>query len=143
MCKHGTHKEVTVINTNQNRQNVVIDACIAGEIEELNQLGVITLGCCCGHGLAGQIIEWENGFGKWKSHESPPHTLIDEKSVAQAKYLGYSPYPYYYADGENNGVWQMQLKTGCLTLSEVEEWHRNNLLERDEVDGDRYSNNGI
>lgn len=137
MCKHGTHKEVVVINTNQNRKNVVVDACIADEIEELNKLGVITLGCCCGHGKAGQIVEWENGFGKWKGHESPPHALINEKSVAQARELGYSPYPYYYADGENNGVWQMQLKTGCLTLNEVEEFHRKDDESHDQTNNQK------
>lgn len=117
---------MNVINTNQNRTSVPVDACIAEEIQDLNNKSIITLGCCCGHGQAGQITEWENAFGKWKSHHQPSHTLISEKSVALAKELGYNPYPYYYADGEHNGVWQMQLNTGCVTLEDVANWHISN-----------------
>jgi hypothetical protein len=116
MCKYGTYKNVSVINPNQNKKVVVVDACIADEIQELNDKGVITLGCCCGHGKAGEITEWVNAFGKWKSHQSPPNTLIDEASVNSAIELGYKPFPYYYADGEQNGVWQMHLKTGDIKL---------------------------
>jgi hypothetical protein len=122
MCKHGTYCDVDVINK-QNKQTVKVDACIAPEIQMLNNLGIITLGCCCSHGEAGKIVEWENGFGKWKSHTSPAHTLIDKKSVVKARILGYRPFPYYYADGEQNGVWQMYLKTGCITEKDVEKWH--------------------
>lgn len=86
---------------------------------------IITLGCCCGHGEAGKITEWENAYGKWKGHGEPPHALIDAKSVEKAKELGYRPYPYYYADGEHHDVWQMQLKTGCLTTVDVKQWQAN------------------
>jgi hypothetical protein len=122
MCKHGTYIDVEVINK-QNGRVVKIDACIADEIQTLNNLGVVTLGCCCGHGNAGKIIEWANGFGEWKGHDYPPHTLIDQKSIEDVKELGYRPFPYYYADGEHNGVWQMYLKTGCVTEEDVEGWH--------------------
>lgn len=124
MCKHGTYKDVFVIDK---QKIVVIDACIADEINRLNKLGVITLGSCCGHGKAGQIVEYENGFGKWKEYESPPHTLIDECSVKLAKELGYRPFPYYYADGDHCGVWKMYLKTGCMTEDDIEEWNNNKL----------------
>lgn len=126
MCKHGTYDYVDVINPNQNKKTVVVDSCISAEIHELNRLGVITLGSCCGHGKAGQIIEWENGFGKWKGHGEPPHALISEESVSLVRELGYTPYPYYYADGEINGVWQMLLKTGCITEKDVKNWHKVN-----------------
>lgn len=125
MCYHGTHKLVRVINK-QNKQDVVVDACIADEIQHLNNMGVVTLGCCCGHGKAGQIVEWENGFGKWKGYEEPPHALIHKDSVFEARLLGYSPYPYYYANGEYNDVWQMHLRTGCVTEEECEKWDRLN-----------------
>ncbi|WP_137743336.1 hypothetical protein [Robertmurraya siralis] len=126
MCKHGTYKEVSVINPNQNKKVVVVDACIAEEIQLLNNLDIITLGCCCGHGKAGEITEYVNAFGKWKEHHSPPHALIDSTSVETAKIYGYRPFPYYYADGEHNGVWQMFLKTGCITEIDVEVWHETN-----------------
>lgn len=126
MCRHGTYIYVEVINPNQNRKTVAVDSCIAEEIKELNKQGVVTLGCCCGHGKAGQIFEYENGFGRWKQHGEPPHVLINEKSVQLTRELGYRPYPYYYADGEHHGVWQMYLKTGCITEEDVEEWHNVN-----------------
>jgi hypothetical protein len=125
MCKHGTHKNVTVVNPNQNKKTILVDACIADEIQCLNDQGVITLGCCCGHGLAGQVTEWENGFGKWKGHHEPPHALIDKESIKLVKELGYTPYPYFYADGNSYDVWQMHLKTGCVTESDITHYEDN------------------
>jgi len=57
MCLHGIYKKVNIINQEQNKERMVIDACIANEIKHLNEQGVITLACCCGHGKAGQITE--------------------------------------------------------------------------------------
>lgn len=132
MCLHGAYKYVDIINSNQNKKRVVVDACIADEIQTLNNQGVITIGCCCGHGLAGQIIEWKNGYGNWKGHCDPPNTLIDKNSVEKAKGLGYTPYPYYYADGEQQNVWQMHLKTGCVEMNDCETWHKNRGLRFEE-----------
>ncbi|MGG1531397.1 hypothetical protein [Brevibacillus agri] len=113
---------VNVINDQQNEM-VKVDACIADEIQKLNDLGVVTLGCCCGHGKAGEIVEWENEFGRWKGYGTPPITLIREESVFVARELGYTPYPYFYSDGKHDNVWQMQLKTGCLTIDDLKRWH--------------------
>jgi hypothetical protein len=129
MCLYGTLKYVNVINPNQNKNNVVVDACIANEIQELNDNGVITLGCCCGHGMAGEITEWENGFGKWKGQYNPPNTLINKDSIELAKILGYKPFPYYYADGDHNDVWQINLNTGCVTQDDCKVWHKINNIE--------------
>lgn len=128
MCLHGVYKWVNIINPEQVNEKVKVDACIAEEIQALNNKGVITLGSCCGHGLAGQIIEWENGYGKWKGHLDPPHALIKEESIQLAEDLGYKPYPYYYADGKNNGVWQLNLKSGCVTKNDCKEWHSQNTI---------------
>jgi len=125
MCRHGTQVIVFTIESG----NVPVDACIADEIVYLNREGVVTLGCCCSHGKAGQIVEWENAYGKWKGHYDPPNVLIKQESCDIAKKLGYRPYPYYYADGQSGGVWQMQLKTGCVTEEEVEEWHKQNTIK--------------
>jgi len=122
MCKHGTYKNITIINPEQGRKIISVDACIAEEVQHLNKQGVITLGCCCGHGLAGQVTEWENDFGKWKGHHEPPNTLISESSIEIAKKLGYKPYPYFYADGKSYEVWQMHLKTGCVTESDIKQY---------------------
>lgn len=128
MCLYGVYKWVDIINPYQNQKRVVVDACIANEIQELNNKGIITLGSCCGHGRAGEIIEWKNGFGVWKSYQSPPQVLIHVDSVEKAKLLGYRPFPYFYADGKSNNVWQMYLKTGCLTKKDCMEWHETNAI---------------
>ena len=39
MCKWGTDKEVTKV-----------DACIAPLVQMLNDYGIETIACCCGHG---------------------------------------------------------------------------------------------
>jgi hypothetical protein len=128
MCLYGNLKLVKVLNQNQNNKYVKVDACIANEIQSLNDKGIITLNCCCGHGKAGQILEYENLYGKWKEYQSPPVVLIDNKSVEQAKKFGYLPFPYFSADGEGRGIWQMQLKSGCLTEEECKEWHSQNTI---------------
>lgn len=133
MCVNLT-KIVTlcVPRESSQRRDVPVDFCIADEIQELNNMNVHTLSCCCGHGKAGQIVEYENGFGKWKQYVNPPSVLIDEKSVDHVKKLGYIPFPYYYADGEHNGVWQMYLKTGCVTQEEALNFlgEENNLYDK-------------
>ncbi|MDQ0299657.1 hypothetical protein J2S78_002077 [Salibacterium salarium] len=128
MCLYGVYKKVYVINPDQSNTEVFVDACISDEIQQLNDQGIITLGCCCNHGTAGENVEWENAFGIWKSRADPPVALIQKKSVQLARHSGYNPYPYYYADGISGGVWQMPLKTGCITKQDCEEWHRINQL---------------
>jgi hypothetical protein len=123
MCYHGTYTIVSVVNLQSNKYPKV-DACIADEIQKLNDAGIVTLGSCCGHGRAGEIIEWENGFGKWRGYVDPPHALIRESSKDLAVQLGYRPFPYYYADGKYYGVMKMYLKTGCITSTECDEWHK-------------------
>lgn len=123
MCNHGTETTVTVVNPDKSNKTVKVDSCISNEIQLLNNQGVVTLGCCCGHGKAGQIVEYENKFGKWKEYHEPPIALIKEESVQKSKELGYKPYPHYQADGQQNGVWGTPLKTGCITKKDCQEWH--------------------
>ena len=47
MCKWGKDKKVKVIHTNK---IVKVDKCLAQLIKILNQYGIETLACCCGHG---------------------------------------------------------------------------------------------
>lgn len=117
MCIHGTLTYVNVINPKQSKPQIPVDSCIAEEIQYLNNKGVVTLGCCCGHGLAGQIAEWENNFGKWLGRHEAPHALINEASIELTESLGYRPFKYYYADGSHTGVYQMYLKTGDMKIS--------------------------
>jgi hypothetical protein len=44
MCKHGTDKQITI------RQTITVDACLADLVVALNDVGVQTVNCCCGHG---------------------------------------------------------------------------------------------
>jgi len=46
MCKYGTVKNVTVLR----QDNVAkVDACLAPLVYLLNQYGIQTITCCCGH----------------------------------------------------------------------------------------------
>jgi len=126
MCLYGTHKEITVINPAQQNKKIKVDACIADEIQQLNNTGVITLGCCCGHGQAGKVLGYGDKDKNFNEYQNPPITLIDENCIEFVKTLGYKPYPYYYLDGEFKGTWQMQLKSGCITKKECMEWHQQN-----------------
>lgn len=125
---YGNYKRVRVINGNQMNRYVKVDACIADEIQTLNDYGVVTVGCCCSHGKAGQVTEYSNKFGNWKTYTEPPMTLIEAGSVGLAKKLGYRPFQYFYADGSSGEVWQLQLKTGCMNTEECKEWHKENGL---------------
>ncbi len=124
MCYHGTLTYVNLYKPNENskKKRVPVDSCISEEIQFLNNNQINTLGCCCGHGQAGTIIEYENGFGKWKVYGNVPQVLIHEDSVELAKKIGYRPFLYYYADGSTDQTWQMFLKTGCMTIEECEDW---------------------
>ncbi|MBQ4899343.1 hypothetical protein KB559_10890 [Paenibacillus sp. Marseille-P2973] len=96
MCKHGTTKPVK-LNTPRmvsGNQVVDVDACIADEIQELNDMGIITIGSCCGHGADGEI----------------PHVLIEEESVTIANRLGYQFEPYLHGKNDYRGVYIVKLK---------------------------------
>lgn len=120
MCIHDTLRPVSVIHPR--KKQVLVDACIAEEVQELNNKGIKTVGSCCGHGNAGRPVTYENGFGVWKTYELPPHVLIDKDSKSLAEQLGYRPYPYYYADGTYHDTMIMILKTGCITEEECLQW---------------------
>lgn len=61
------------------RIDIMVDACIADEVQMLNNAGVWTLCSCCGHGI------------------SPGSILIHESSYDLCVTLGYTP--VYYYDG--------------------------------------------
>ena len=52
MCKWGTDKEVTLIKPKlfSGRKRIKVDACIAPLVQMLNDYGIETIACCCGHG---------------------------------------------------------------------------------------------
>ena len=58
MCEHGDTVEVRVHHVGEIRHGVVdVDRCIAPVVEALNEGGIATEGCCCGHGkTTGHIV---------------------------------------------------------------------------------------
>ena len=81
MCKWGERKPVYVIrranpSVKDGWHRVMVDSCIADEVQMLNNIGVITLNCCCGH------------------FKAEAQCLIDPESVEKCKELGYEPKQY-------------------------------------------------
>ena len=66
MCIHGNLKKTTLEVT------VELDACIADEIRQLNQDGVVTVASCCGHG------------------RGEASALIQPSNIDRARALGYT-----------------------------------------------------
>lgn len=93
MCKHGTLKEVRLNRPREvsGRYVVPVDACIADEIQMLNDIGIITYGCCCGHG------------------ETFPQCLVDISSKEKLEELGYELFEYSKQHSQN-GIYQIKLK---------------------------------
>ena len=57
MCKHGDDIEMEVLGPDGCYHKRKIDRCIAPLIKELNDRGIMTLHCCCGHGdIQGSIL---------------------------------------------------------------------------------------
>ena len=52
MCKWGMDKEVRLIKPKlfSNRKEIKVDACLAPLVQMLNDYGIETIACCCGHG---------------------------------------------------------------------------------------------
>ena len=62
MCKPGNTVEMELPVVGEIRQGTAaIDKCIAPVIRALNDGGVITRGCCCGHGKVMGYIHLANG----------------------------------------------------------------------------------
>ena len=52
MCEHGKHHHVSLIKEKlfSGRREIPVDACIAQLVQVLNDYGIETIACCCGHG---------------------------------------------------------------------------------------------
>lgn len=68
MCEWGTETVVAVwvparlSHTGQGRwKRVAVDSCIADIVSALQVSGIVTTGCCCGHGEAPGEIRLEDG----------------------------------------------------------------------------------
>ena len=65
MCKWGTEVMVTLCRPKliSGRLVVPVDECIAPLVQLLNDHGVRTIGCCCGHGKGPGYINFEDAEG--------------------------------------------------------------------------------
>jgi len=64
MCKYGTDETITI-----DSKPVKVDKCIAPLIQMLNDYGIETVACCCGHGgtkgsivISKEAIKWNYGY---------------------------------------------------------------------------------
>jgi len=90
MCKHG-RTEIVELNKpcpSSGRLFVPVDACIAKDIQNINDRGITTVGSCCGHGAY------------------RPYVLIEEESLGIALAAGYEIRTYDY----RQGVYQILLQ---------------------------------
>lgn len=79
MCEWGTDTIVTIT------RRVAVDACIAEEVERLNEQGVRTESSCCGHGKP----------------DVPATIAIRAADKTRARELGYEP---FYPKSTEQGV---------------------------------------
>lgn len=61
MCQWGTDKAIHVIRRNHldyadGWHEIYVDACIADYVQAMNDQGIITVGCCCGHFKAPAVV---------------------------------------------------------------------------------------
>lgn len=78
------------------KYDIYCDRCLAAEIEMLNDKGIKTIGCCCGHMKECGYIQ------------------VDPKYVAKMKLLGYEKLP---VDKNGNGYWCFKPKSALLNNS--------------------------
>jgi len=79
MCKWRTNATIKVIRSPSAARlhlpdgwyPVAVDACIAAYVQRMNDLGIVTVGCCCGHG------------------KGPGAVLVAAESAALMDALGY------------------------------------------------------
>ena len=88
----GTHDCCTIIPGT----NICCDKCLATEIKLLNEMGIKTIGCCCGH-------------GKGKDYS---YIQVAPEYCEKMKELGYVQQPI---DEYGNGQWCFEPKSVLLT----------------------------
>lgn len=94
MCKHDTLTKIRVNHARRSGSHEVnVDSCIAEELQELNDKGVLTLNSCCGHSKTGK-----------------GDCLIDIRSTDLCSKLGYEVVEYT-PEHTKEGIVRMDLKT--------------------------------
>ena len=72
MCAWGTSNSVV----KENGQIIYVDACLVDYVQDMINLGIVTVACCCGHG------------------KSPSNILVSISSTETMNREGYHHYPY-------------------------------------------------
>ncbi|HNT30338.1 MAG TPA: hypothetical protein PKL83_05290 [bacterium] len=63
MCEWGTDKIVKLYKPMpvSGRNEIAVDSCLADLVQALNNAGIETTGCCCGHGKGDGDIQLADG----------------------------------------------------------------------------------
>lgn len=74
MCKWGTDASVTLSRPMpiSGRTAIPVDACLAPLIQVLNDYGVHTIGCCCGHDQIGGSVRYEQDGQEYEIQLNAP-----------------------------------------------------------------------
>ena len=67
MCKWGTRSKVSVIrranpSIKDGWHEIYVDSCLKSLIQEMNNHGIVTTNCCCGHGKGKGSVLIERGY---------------------------------------------------------------------------------
>lgn len=103
MCQWNTLAPIYVIRRNNDDiqdgwHQVHVDACIADYVQKMNDVGIVTVGSCCGHG------------------KSPATVLVARESIRRMYELGYDYHEYQpeWSSVEHDIPWQ----DGMLPIGE-------------------------
>jgi len=72
----------------EKKEYISVDPCLASEIIELWEKGIVTTGCCCGHNLGGRNV---------------PFIGVREDFIPKMKEIGYKVQPNQCGNYEGNG----------------------------------------
>lgn len=105
ICKYspiGDYKCYVAIDANlKNETKICIDRCLETEVSDLiNNKGIETIGCCCGHGILEAYIQ------------------VSDKSVERMIELGYKKIPL---DEHGNGKNCFKPKTIFRIIAQIKE----------------------
>lgn len=89
MCKWGNLKPCRVIRRNNpsvadGQHWILVDACIANYVQRINDQGIITVGCCCGHGKSqGSVLIATESVPLLVQHGYEYHPYLDRDDVVE------------------------------------------------------------
>lgn len=86
------------------KEQVTVDACLAEEIKDLWNKGVVTCGCCCGHGRSLGWIGVDDSSIPLMESLGYEHYIYEEEFGGVERKDGFIPKSYrHFYDGYSNG----------------------------------------